>query len=399
MDIVRPTRWQMMRTFFRIGATSYGGPAIVAQIRETVVLRKRWLSDDEFRESVAFAQLLPGPVATQTTAHLGWRMHRGWGVLLAMLAYNSPAFLLMLGLSAAYFRYEGLPMVSTAFRGLGAAVVAIVAQSILSMAQPALRNWQGVVISAAAAAGFFAGTDTLLVLFAAAVAGILVGLVRATNVSPGAVPENGPGARTNGPSYRRTLLVTTAVGLAFVVALSASRLVSPRFPRLGVTMAKINLVAFGGGYTAVALMFHEVVNNRETAWLTPKEFIDGLALGQITPGPVIITATFIGYRVGGVAGATLATVCIFLPSSLLLVLLAPHFAALRHLRVVQDAVSGLLAAFIALLLHVLGAVAKSALLGPWDLVLAAAAIGALRLRVNVVWVVLGSVLVSLLLFH
>jgi chromate transporter len=394
-----PSAWHLTKTFFRIGATSYGGPAIVAQIREAVVLRKGWVSDEEFRESVAFAQLLPGPVATQTASHIGWRLHRGRGVLLVMLAYNSPAFLLMLGLSAAYFHYEGLPMVTTAFRGLGAAVVAIVAQSILSMAQPALRNWLGLVIGAAAAAGFFAGAETLLVLFAAALAGILVGLIRATNGATAAVPTNEPGAPANGPSYRRTLLATTAVALAFVVALPASRLLSPRFPKLSVTMAKINLVAFGGGYTAVALMFHDVVNNPQTSWLTPKEFIDGLALGQITPGPVIITATFIGYRVGGFVGAVLATVCIFLPSSLLLVLLAPHFAGLRHLRVVQDAVGGLLAAFIALLLHVLAAVAKSALIGPWDLVLAVAAIAALRLRVNVVWVVLGSVLVSLLLFH
>jgi len=167
------------------------------------------------------------------------------------------------------------------------------------------------------------------------------------------------------------------------------------FPALGATMAKINLLAFGGGYTAIALMFHEVVNNTAHAWLTSKEFIDGLALGQITPGPVIITATFIGYRVGGLAGAIFATVCIFLPSSLLLVLIAPHFARVRHLAAVQSAVSGLLAAFIAMLLYVLAAVAKSAFIGPWDVALAAAAFAALRLRVNVVWVVLGATAVAL----
>jgi chromate transporter len=387
--------WRMARVFFRIGATSYGGPAIVARIRQVTVLQKRWLTDDEFRESLAFAQMLPGPIAVQTAAHIGWRLHRGLGTALAMVSYIAPAFILMLALSAAYFRFEGIPSVATAFRGLGAAVVAIVVQSILSMGQPALRNWQGVAIAALAAVGFFGGADTLLVLLAAAIAGILVGLAWPAPGEPSADP---PQAASTA-SYRRTLLATTAVGLAFVVALAASRLVSPRFPALGVTMAKINLVAFGGGYTAIALMFQDVVHNPGTAWLTPKEFIDGLALGQITPGPVSITATFIGYRIGGVAGATFATVCIFLPSSLLLVLLAPHYARFRHLRAVQDAVSGLLAAFIAMLMHVLWAVAKSALLGPWDVALAAAAIAALLLRVNVVWVVLASVLVSLFLFR
>ncbi len=388
-----PSRWQLAKTFFRVGATSYGGPAIVAQIREVTVLQKGWLTEDEFRESLAFAQMLPGPIAVAAAAHVGWRLHRGVGTFLAMVSYISPAFLLMLVLSAAYFHYERMPAVTTAFRGLGAAVVAIVIQSVLSMAQPALRNWQGLVIAAAAAAGFFAGADSLLVLLAAAIAGVLVGLAW-----PGAeAPVAEPPPRTNGTgSYRRTLLATTAVALAFVIALSASRLVSPHFPSLGVTMAKINLVAFGGGYTALALMYHDVVRNPATAWLTPKEFIDGLALGQITPGPVSITATFIGYRVGGILGATFATVCIFLPSSLLLVLLAPHFARLRGLRTVQDAVGGLLAAFIAMLLHVLAEVSRSAFLGPWDIALAVAAIAALRLRVNVVWVVLAAIALSFL---
>jgi chromate transporter len=393
---MRPTLWRMGRTFFRIGATSYGGPAIVAAIRDVVVVRKAWLSEAEFGETLAFAQMLPGPVATQTAAHVGWRLYRGRGVLVAMLAYNSPAFLLMLALSAAYFRFEGLPAVTAAFRGLGAAVVAIVAQAILSMTRPALRDWRGVAIAACATAGFFAHADTLLVLLAAALAGVLVGLVwppgRAGANDDPAVPAES--ASTGG--YRRTLLTTTAVALAFVVALAASRVVSPRFPALGTTMAKINLVAFGGGYTAVALMFQDVVRDPSTGWLTTKEFVDGLALGQITPGPVIITATFIGYRVGGTLGAVFATVCIFLPSSLLLVLLAPHFARFRHLRGVRDAVSGLLAAFIALLLHVLADVARSAFLGPWEIVLAVAAMAALRLKVNAIWVVLGSAALALL---
>ena len=390
------SRGQLAKTFLRIGATSYGGPAIVAQIREVTVLQKHWLTEDEFRESLAFAQTLPGPIAVATAAHIGWRLHGGVGTFVAMVSYIAPAFLLMLGLSAGYFHFEGMPSVTTAFRGLGAAVVAIVVQSIVSMAQPALRNWQGLAIAAAAAVGFFGGADSLLVLLAAAIAGVLVGLAWPAAQEPAAEPTL---PANSGGSYRRTVLAITAVALAFVVALSASRLISPRFPTLGVMMAKINLVAFGGGYTAIALMFHDVVYNPATAWLTSKEFIDGLALGQITPGPVSITATFIGYRVGGVLGAIFATVCIFLPSSLLLVLLAPHFARLRHMAVVQDAVSGLLAAFIAMLLHVLAEVAKSAFLSPWDVALAVAAIVALRLRVNVVWVVLGSVLLSVLLFR
>ncbi len=390
---VSPSR--MVRTLLRIGATSYGGPAIVAQIRRVTVLRDRWLTEDEFRESLAFAQMLPGPVATQTAAHIGWRLHGGRGVALAMLAYNSPAFLLMLGLSAAYFRFERLALVHAAFRGLGAAVVGIVAQSIMAMAQPALRNWRGLVIAALAAGGFFARIDALLVLAAAALAGVAAGALWPERDAAG---DDRPEAskRPSRTRYRRTVVTVCAVAVTYAVAIVASGIVSPRLPALGAAMTKINLVAFGGGYTAVAFMFHEAVTNASHAWLTAKEFVDGLALGQITPGPVIITATFIGYRVGGVFGAAFATVCIFLPSALLLALLAPHFARVRHLAVVQGAVSGLLAAFVAMLLHVLAEVAKSAFVGPWEVAIAIAALVALRLRADVVWVVLGATAFALL---
>jgi chromate transporter len=277
-------------------------------------------------------------------------------------------------------------------------VVAIVVQSILAMARPAIKSWPGLVITAGAAAAFFAAANTLLVLAAAALAGVLVGLVRPSNGDGAAAPDPpAPRGVATDRRYRRTALVTAGVALASAAALAASRLVSPVFPVLGMTMAKINLLAFGGGYTAVALMFQDVVRSAAHPWLTSKEFIDGLALGQITPGPVIITATFIGYRVGGLAGAFVATVFVFLPSSLLLVLIAPHFARVRHLGAVQDAVSGLLAAFVAMLLSVLAAVAKASLIGPWEVVLAAAALAALRLRVNAVWVVLGATALSLAL--
>ncbi|HUK12353.1 MAG TPA: chromate efflux transporter [Thermoanaerobaculaceae bacterium] len=391
------SRWQMVKTLFRIGATSYGGPAIVAQIREVTVLEKKWLSEDEFRESLAFCQMMPGPVAVQTSAHIGWRLYGGMGVFLGLTSYSLPCFLLMLGLSAGYFRYEQVSLVATAFQGLGAAVTAIVVQSILSMTQSALQDWRGLLIAAAAAVGFFTGQEVLLVLLAAALAGVLLGMLTTPAISAAADPPPATPATPAGSRYHRALLLTAAVAVVYAGAIVGSGWISPQLPALGVTMTKINLVAFGGGYTAVALMFQEAVQSAAHHWLTAKEFNDGLALGQITPGPVIMTATFIGYRVGGWVGACFATVCIFLPSSLLMTLAAPHFARIRHLRVVQFAVRGLLAAFIAMLLHVLADVAKAAFRGPTDLVLAAAAIVALRLKVNVIWVVVGSVLVSLAL--
>jgi len=143
-------------------------------------------------------------------------------------------------------------------------------------------------------------------------------------------------------------------------------------------------------------MYQEAVGHPERDWLTPKEFVDGLALSQVTPGPVIVTGTFIGYRVGRLPGALLATTCLLLPSALLLVLLAPHFAELRRLEVVQSAVRGLLAAFIAMLLFVLAQVAKSAFIAPWAPIASLVAIAALRARAPMVWLLLAAVASGLL---
>jgi chromate transporter len=389
---MKPRRRDLARTFFTVGATAYGGPAIVAQIRKAIVLDKRWVSEADFQDTLAFCQTLPGPVAVQTAAHLGWRLYGGLGVFIALVSYVSPAFLLMLGLSAAYFRYGQMAVVATAFAGLGAVIVAIVAQSILSLAQPTVRDVRGLFITAFAAWGFFTSRDTLLVLALAAVAGLVL-FSRGRDADR---ETEAPGAaRTVLPPYRRTVLtvaVVAASGLAFV---PLSGLLSRELPSLAATMTKINLLAFGGGYTAIALMFREVVASTGHAWLTSKQFIDGLALGQITPGPVIITGTFIGYRVGGVAGAVVASLFVFLPSSLLLVLLAPHFARFREATLVKSAVRGLLAAFVAMLLYVLARVAESAFADLRTVPIALAAFIALERRAPMVVVIVAAIVVAL----
>ena len=382
-------RRDLAATLFRVGLTAYGGPAIVAQIRQAIVFEKRWLSDEEFQESVAFAQMLPGPVAIQTAAHVGWRLHGAHGAFLALAAYSLPAFALILALSAAYFHYGTLPAVAAVFRALATVIVAIVVESILSMAQPALKDLRGVAIAALAAWGFFAGTNALLVLLGAALAGVALRLGRGNSTG-----DTAPVAPHGRPSVVTAAAVLAAAALLAVAVFGSGR-INRELPALGATMTRINLLSFGGGYTAVALMYGETVGRPARGWLTPKEFVDGLALSQVTPGPVIVTGTFIGYRVGRLPGALLATACLLLPSSLLLVLLAPHFAAIRRLEPVRSAVRGLLAAFIAMLLFVLAQVAKSAFVAAWAPLASLAAIVALRLRVPMVWLLLAAVAAGL----
>jgi chromate transporter len=383
------TRREMVWAFFRIGLTAYGGPAIVAQIRRMTVLRKKWLSEEEFQESLAFCQTLPGPIAVQTAAHIGWRLYGGLGAALVEVFYILPTFVLMLGLSAAYFRFEHLSLVGAIFRGLGAVVVGIVADSILSMAPSALKDWRGVLIAGASAAGFFGHVNVLIVLAGAAAAGFLLAPRERELNRP-----NAPGDRglQGSPVRWRTTALLLLLALTFAAFVALSRFASPIYPALGTAMAKINLLSFGGGYTAIALMYGQVVTSH--SWLTAREFIDGLALGQITPGPVTITATFIGYRLGGLVGAVFATLCVYVPSALLLVLLAPQFARIRRFTAVQRAVRGLLAAFIAMLFFVLWQVASASLHNLVTVTIALVAMAALRLKVDPVWIILAAVVFS-----
>jgi chromate transporter len=379
------SRLELARTFFVIGLTSYGGPAIVAQIRKVVVQRRRWLDDAEFQESLALCQLLPGPIAVQTAAHVGWRLHRGVGAVIAVAAYVLPAFALMLGLSAAYFRWGHAPIMGAVLKGMRAATVGIVVGSILSMGTAALRDWRGGVLALAAGAAFLLRLNVLAVLIGAGVAGLLL-----WRREGGAAPTAAPPAPRG---YGRTLAWVGAVLVVFAGGVLLAGQLSPLYPRLAAVMVKVDLLAFGGGYTAVAIMYEQAV--AVNAWLTPNEFIDGLALSQVTPGPVIVTATFIGYHRGGFLAAVFATVCVFVPSTSLLVLAAPQLERIRRLGAVARVQRGLVAAFMGMLFFVLWQVGRAAIVDPFTLLLTVGAIAALALRTNPAWIVAGAVAVAL----
>jgi chromate transporter len=372
---------------FKVGLTAYGGPAIVAQLRQELVLRRQWLAEEEFAESLAFAQLVPGPVVSGTAAHAAQRLYGPWAVFPAVLAYAAPAFFLMLALSVAYFRWGSIPAVHQAFVGLGPVIVAIVASSTLSLAQPALRDLRGLGMAL-----------VLLPLLAARVNAVLVvllGALAGTVVFPNA--QNASGQELPPPGSRRRGLVAGGI-VAGILALATGVLALTHAPlaRLSLAVSKIALLAFGGGYTAVALMYHAFVESHPPL-LPAKVFVDGLALGQLTPGPVVITSTFVGYAVAGVAGAALATAYTFLPPGVLIAVLAPHFARLRGSHLFQRAVRGALAAFVALLLHVLALVGRSTLTAAWAGPAALLALALLRLRVPILLLIVGAVLSSLLL--
>ncbi len=379
---VRDLAW----TFFKIGATSYGGPAIVGRIREVCVLQKKWLSGGEFEETLAFCQTLPGPIAVQTAAHIGWRKAGNRGLFVSLVAYILPTFLLMLLLSWAYFRFGGVPLVGSIFKGLGAAVVGIVAQAILGLANSALKDLKGILIACLAAGALLLGMSALLVLLGSALVAVVLKAGRPRTRPPEAAE------RRSRPAWE--WLVASA--LIFAAAAWLCGRLNPKLPELALVMAKVDLLAFGGGYTAVALMFDLVVHGQ--AWLAPKAFVDGLALSQVTPGPVIVNATFIGYAVGGFLGAAVGTAAVFMPSALLLAALAPYYERLVALPVTGALVRGLLAAFIALLFQVLWRVASESIVDVPAAAIAVTAFVLLIKKVNPLWIIACAAALSPFLF-
>ncbi|MEW6593725.1 MAG: chromate efflux transporter [Thermodesulfobacteriota bacterium] len=372
-----PSLFRLFAAFLRLGTTAFGGPAMIAYIRELAVERHRWLDQETFREGVALSQTIPGATAMQVAAYVGLRTRGVRGAITSYLGFGLPAFLFMLALSALYSRTHTLPAVIAAFSGLQAVIVAVVANATLTFGKSAISGWKHATIAIAAAALFGLAAHPVLILLLAALLGMAL---------PGGHAAHSP------PAPSAPLPATTRPLLILLIATAAASILLALFRRdlgqLALLMARIDLIAFGGGFGSVPLLFHEIVNVR--GWLGGPTLLDGIALGQFTPGPIVITATFVGYLRHGLAGASIATVAIFLPSLLLLIGVAPHFARLRASRRCNRAIDGVLCSFVGLLSTV---TIRFAMQIHWQwphLLLAVAAFAALLRKTDILWVVLAG---------
>lgn len=372
----RPGLGPLALTFLKLGATAFGGPAAADYIRREAVDRRHWLDSREFDEGVALCQMIPGATAMQTAAYTGLIVRGIPGAAVAFTAFGLPAFILMLTLAAVYAEYRALPLAAALFRGMGAIVVAIVANATWSFAERYARDLKRALIAVAAGALFAWGMHPFLIVALAAVAGLML-----------TVPPQEAGQIHASPRW-------TALGLPAAAACVFSALFVADRPLfdLAALMFRIDLFAFGGGFASVPLMLHEVVSVRH--WLDDATFRDGIVLGQITPGPIVITATFVGYLLRGPAGAAAATAGIFLPSFLLVVGVAPYVRRFRASPLFCRLAAGALCSFVGLLLNV---TLHFATRTRWDtvgLLLAGGAFAALRLGVSMVRIVLAGAILS-----
>jgi chromate transporter len=382
------TPLQIFAAFLRLGLTAFGGPAMVAYIRKLTVQEKKWLSDYSFKKGVAICQTIPGATAMQVAAYTGLRAAGPWGASAAYLGFGLPAFVLMVTLSAMYARAHDLPMVIALFTGLQVIVVALVANAALGFGRRYIKIRQDVLLVLAVAVFLALGGSPIIAILSSAVIGLLLykklyfeheDTIKTTKI------------QTPRQMIQPALFLAILTGLALIALFFIRR----DLFSLSVLMLKIDFFAFGGGYTSIPLLFHEIVEIHQ--WMSNQTLMDGIALGQITPGPIVITATFVGYLFAGIPGAIVGTVAIFTPSLFLLLLVVPYFDLVQHSATLQRALRGILVSFVGLLLAVCFRFAFAVHWTPFAVLIAAAAFTALFKNINILWVVLIGAVVSTLL--
>jgi chromate transporter len=360
---------------------------MVAYVRTLAVKKKQWLSGDSFNDGVALCQAIPGATAMQSTAYVGLRARGFSGGAAAYIGFGLPAFVFMLVLSVLYKYGQEASLVLSLFAGLRAIVVALLANAVLSFGTTTVKNWWGLPVVTGAAVALFFGVNPVYVIFVAAALGLAFPL--AAGAVSKAHTEHDPPAKR--PSFLRPVLLLLAVT---AVVMSILYVFRPQLFDLALTMLRVDLFAFGGGFASVPLMQHEVVDVHH--WVGAQMFIDGIALGQVTPGPIVITATFVGYMFAGLAGAVVATIAILLPSFVVLVLVEPYFDRFKRNRYFRKAIVGILLSFVGLLLAVTVRLGINVTWEIWTVILAVAAFAALRLKVDVLWVVVAGGVLSVI---
>jgi chromate transporter len=382
----KPSIRNLFFSFLQLGLTAFGGPAMVAHIRELSIRRHQWLDETDFKNGVALCQSIPGATAIQAAAYVGLRVRGISGALAAYIGFGLPAFILMLILSVVYTRFNSLPKFISLFNGLQVIVVAIIINATYSFGRNIANNYRSVIVALLSALLLWLGISPFMVIVGAGILGMALFRV---SISSTSVYYDKKETQWNAKQIIG-LLVTFSICVASLY-FTSSILFS-----LAAVMLKIDLFAFGGGFASLPLMLHEIVINR--GWLDSKTFMDGIALGQITPGPIIMTATFVGYLVYGIPGALVATITIFTPSFFMLITVAPFFDRLKNSVYFMKAIDGIFASFVGLLLFVC---IKFAIAVPWDFIrilLGLAALTALLRKVDILYIVPVGAVISVFIF-
>jgi chromate transporter len=349
--------------FLRLGVTAFGGPAAhIAMMEDETVTRRKWLSRDEFLDLLGIANLLPGPSSSEMAIYLGFR-RAGWlGLVLGGVCFVLPAALLTGLIAWAYMRFGSLPQATGMLYAIRPVIVAIVIQALWRLGKGALKTTSLGVLAICAVVLSLLGVGPVWVLL---LSGVLAVLIQQGSRWRGAVAFF--------PSLAAPVAGVTQVTLGSVF----------------LVFLKLGAVVFGSGYVLLAFLRSDLVVRLH--WLTEKQLLDSVAVGQLTPGPVFTTATFIGYLLAGPKGAAVATVAIFLPAFVLVALTGPWVSRLRKSAFASAALDGINAGSLGLMAVVTFYLGRAALIDLATVVAAVvSAILLFRYRVNSAWLILGA---------
>lgn len=327
MDNPRYTLWQMVLYMLRLGALGFGGPvALVGYMHRDLVEDRQWITQEDYKEGLALAQMAPGPLAAQLGIYMGYVHYRVRGATLAGIAFVLPSFLMVVALGWAYVQFGGLAWMQAVFYGVGAAVIGIIAMSAKKLTQKSVGKdkllWAIYLVLAAVTV---ITESEVAWLFIAG--GVLVWFLRA------------PPKWLSKTSIHAAALTQVPLAGGFLGSIDASLLT-----QIAIFFAKAGAFVFGSGLAIVPFLYGGVVTEHQ--WLTDKQFVDAVAVAMITPGPVVITVGFIGYLVAGLAGATVAALATFIPCYLFTIIPAPYFKKYGKLPGVIAFVDGITAAAI-----------------------------------------------------
>lgn len=377
----QPSYIDLFQAFFWMGLTAFGGLAMFINVRKYVVDKRKWLDADTFDSGLALCQVIPGAIIMQLVAYIGLKLKGIRGAVVCFIGFGLPAFLIMFILSVLYKHTKNISGVELVLTGLRVIIVAIVANAAYIFGKKNFRNVNDWIISAVAAGLFLTRLHPALVLLIAALAGLLF------SKKEFSVPEKSVKSKT----FWFFLLAMFLTGISLLILFILTR----EYFTLATLMLRIDLFSFGGGLASMPIMYHELVDLY--GWFDAHTFMDGAILGQVTPGSIIIAATFFGYMHFGIFGSLLATIYVFTPSFLILMGIIPFFDKLRTYPQFNKVINGILCSFVGLLVIVTYRFTIGIHWSLFNILLALTAFILLVRKVEIIWIVLGGIIVSILM--
>src|SRR5712692_4591325 len=372
--------------FFRLGTTAFGGPAAhIAMMEDEVVRRRNWLTHEQFLDLLGATNLIPGPNSTEMAIHVGHQQAGRLGLLVAGTCFILPAAFITLAFAWMYVHFGALPQAEGFLYGVKPVIIAVVVQALWGLARVAVKTTLLAIVTLVAVVASFSGVNELAILLGAGVALAAVRWItaRSRSACPSAVVAG------VSPSLAVTP-VAVAVGGATAAPFS--------LVALFLFFLKVGAVLFGSGYVLLAFLRADLVDRWH--WLTEAQLLDAVAVGQVTPGPVFTTATFVGYLLGGPGGAVVATVGIFLPAFIFVAVSGPLVPRLRRSPTAAAFLDGVNVASLALMAAVTWHLGRAAVVDVPSAILAVASVPLLmHFRLNSAWLLLGGGLVGLGITH